>query len=100
MEITGIILAGGKSSRMGTDKGLLLLNGKPMVKYVIDVLSKVTSKIIIIANNDEYKQFGYKVYSDLIKDKGPVGGIYTAMNYTNSNTNICISCWIHRKRNI
>lgn len=92
MDITGVILAGGKSSRMGTDKGLLLLNGKPMVQYVIDALSKVVSKIIIISNNEAYKQFGLDVFPDLVKEKGPVGGIYTALSYSSTESNICVSC--------
>ncbi len=92
METTGIILAGGKSSRMGQDKGLMLLNGKPMIEYVIESLKKVSSQIIIISNSKQYKQFGYPVYEDEIKDKGPVGGIYTGLNNSNSLTNIFVSC--------
>ena len=92
MKITGIILAGGKSSRMGDDKGLMLLNGKPMVQYVIQALQKVVSTIIIISNNEEYEKFGFKVYNDLIKEKGPVGGIYTGLHYSDTEINICVSC--------
>lgn len=92
MNVTGFILAGGKSSRMGTDKGLLLLNGKPMVEYVIDTLSKIVSNVIIISNNEEYKQFDLEVLPDLIEDKGPVGGVFTALSYSSTETNICVSC--------
>lgn len=92
MEVTGIILAGGKSSRMEQDKGLVDLNGKPMIQYIIDVLKPVTSNIIIIANNDEYKSFGYPVYKDIIKEKGPVGGIYTALNQSKTEKNLILSC--------
>jgi len=92
MDITGIILAGGKSSRMGQDKGLLLLNNKPLVQHIIEALKPITSNIIIIANNDDYKSFGYTVYNDIIKEKGPVGGIYTALSYTSTLNNIVISC--------
>ena len=92
MEITGIILAGGKSSRMGTDKGLVILNGKPLIQYVIDTLIKVTSKVIIISNNDEYYKFGLEVYPDLIIDKGPVGGIFTALVTSSTKINIIVSC--------
>ena len=54
MHATGIILAGGKSSRMGEDKGLVLLNGKPMIQYVIEALKEVVSNIIIISNINIY----------------------------------------------
>ncbi len=92
MDVTGIILAGGKSSRMGQDKGLMLLNEKPMIQHVIDVLKPITNQIIIIANSKQYQQFGYPVYEDEVKDKGPVGGIYTGLNNSSNLTNIIVSC--------
>ena len=92
MHATGIILAGGKSSRMGEDKGLVLLNGKPMVQYIIEALKEVVSDIIIISNNESYTKFGIPVYADIIKDKGPVGGIYTGLYNSTTELNFCISC--------
>ncbi len=92
MQATGIILAGGKSSRMGEDKGLVLLNGKPMIQYVIEALKEVVSDIIIISNNASYNKFRVPVYSDIIKDKGPVGGIYTGLYHSTTELNFCISC--------
>ena len=92
MQATGIILAGGKSSRMGVDKGLVLLNGKPMIQYVIEALKEVVSNIIIISNNASYNKFGVPVYSDIIKNKGPVGGIYTGLCHSTTELNFCISC--------
>ena len=92
MHATGIILAGGKSSRMGEDKGLVLLNGKPMIQYVIEALKEVVSEISIISNNESYHKFGVPVYSDIIKEKGPVGGIYTGLYHSTTELNFCISC--------
>jgi len=92
MHATGIILAGGKSSRMGEDKGLVLLNGKPMIQYVIKALKEVVSDISIISNNESYNKFGVPVYADIIKDKGPVGGIYTGLYHSKTELNFCISC--------
>jgi len=92
MRTTGIILAGGKSTRMNQDKGLMLLDGKPMIQYVIYTLNSLVDEIIIISNNAAYEQFGYPVYSDLIKDKGPLAGIYTGLFYAQSETNIVLSC--------
>jgi molybdenum cofactor guanylyltransferase len=92
MHATGIILAGGKSSRMGEDKGLVLLNGKPMVQYIIEALKEVVSEIIIISNNESYNKFGIPVYADIIKDKGPVGGIYAGLHHSKTQLNFCISC--------
>lgn len=89
---TAIILAGGKSSRMKEDKGLKLMGEKPMIQYVIDVVSSFVDELIIVSNNTDYEKFGYKVYEDLVKEKGPLAGIYTGLYYSKSETNIVLSC--------
>ena len=73
------ILAGGKSSRMGEDKGLKLLHGKPLIQYVIDSLIPCFPEIKISTNNQEYEKFGYELVADSIPEKGPMGGIYAAL---------------------
>ena len=88
----GYILAGGKSSRMGIDKGLILLNGKAVVQHVIDALIPVMENIVIVSNNPEYQQFGLGVIEDLVKEIGPAGGIYTALNHSYSQQNFIVSC--------
>jgi len=93
MKLTAIILAGGKSSRMGTDKGLVLLNGKPMIKHVIEAVEKTEiENVMLISNNLAYKQFGLPVYADMIKNKGPLGGIYTGLSNTSTLRNLILSC--------
>lgn len=88
----GYILAGGKSSRMGIDKGLMLLNGKAIVQYVIDQMQPVVGKLVIVSNNQEYSKFGFEVINDLIHDIGPAGGIYSALNHSTTEKNFIISC--------
>jgi molybdopterin-guanine dinucleotide biosynthesis protein A len=90
--ITAIILAGGKSSRMGQDKGLMLLNGKYFVQHVIDAVSSLASDIIIVSNQSEYEVLGYRVEKDIIKENGPLAGIYTGLVYSQHNINIVLSC--------
>lgn len=90
--ITGIILAGGKSSRMGQDKGLMKFEGKLMIQHVIDVLIQFVDEIIIITNNQDYKSLGYPIYSDLIKDQGPLAGVYAGLHYSKTDKNLIISC--------
>lgn len=93
MNITGIILAGGKSSRMGSDKGLLAINGVPMISHVINSLIKAGIKdIIIISKNSEYQKFGFPVFPDIIEDKGPLGGIYTGLSKSKTSKNLVLSC--------
>jgi molybdopterin-guanine dinucleotide biosynthesis protein A len=91
-EITGIILAGGQSKRMGTDKGLILLNGKPLISYAIDTLSGFCDEIIISANDDAYNSFGLKVVPDLMTGQGPMGGIYSCLKAVKTKYAIVLSC--------
>lgn len=88
----GYVLAGGKSSRMGTDKGLLFLNDKPIILHVIEHLLPAVNKVTIVSNNSDYQRFGLEVVCDVIKDIGPAGGIYTALDHTDSRYNFIISC--------
>jgi molybdopterin-guanine dinucleotide biosynthesis protein A len=90
--ITGIILAGGKSSRMGTDKGFLLLNKEPFVKYSIDALEPLVFEIIIVSDNEAYDVFGVKRVDDIMKDAGPIAGIYSGLVASKNEYNIILSC--------
>ncbi len=88
----GYILAGGKSSRMGADKGLLLFEGKPMIQYVIELMQPLFDNLVIVSNNPDYEKLGLEVIPDLIKDIGPAGGIYTALHHSNATLNFIVSC--------
>lgn len=90
--INAYILAGGKSSRMGTDKGLLLFEGKAMILYVIEQMQPIFDNLVIVSNNPEYEKFGLEVIPDLIKDIGPAGGIYTALKHSKTKLNFMVSC--------
>ena len=91
-EVTGIILAGGKSSRMGYDKGLAIVDGKKMVESVHDALKKVVNKVIIISNTDVYDFLNLPVFKDEYADKGPVGGIYTGLLHSSTDKNLIVAC--------
>lgn len=90
--LTGIILSGGKSSRMGKDKGFCELENKPLVAYSIDILAPISSQIIIGANDDIYNNLGFGVIKDEIKNIGPIGGIYSCLKSSQTADNIIISC--------
>ena len=75
---TAIILAGGKSTRMGFDKQFLELNKKRLIDIIINKLKEEFEEIIIVTNKpEEYRKYTQKILSDKIKDVGPLGGIYT-----------------------
>ena len=90
--ITGIILSGGKSARMGTDKGFLLLNEKPFIQYSIDALKPLVSEIIIVSDNPNYDSFGLKRVTDITKDAGPVAGICSGLEASSTEYNLVLSC--------
>ncbi len=81
--VTGVILAGGKARRMGgVDKGLININGKAMIQYVLDTMKPQVHEILINANRNvsEYEKFGYLVVSDQLKNfQGPLAGIAASM---------------------
>ena len=89
---TGIILAGGKSQRMGTDKGLLPLNGKPFIKHIYEAMKPIFGdNIVVVSSNAAYDAFGYNRIEDLVSDKGPVGGLYTALKQSKTKFNLVLS---------
>lgn len=90
--ITGIILAGGKSSRMGSDKGLMHYEGKSFIQYSIEALKPIVSTIIIVSNNELYDQFGYLRIEDTVEDFGPVAGIYAGLESSLTAYNLILSC--------
>ncbi|MCB0481141.1 MAG: molybdenum cofactor guanylyltransferase [Flavobacteriales bacterium] len=92
MQIGGIILAGGKSSRMKKDKGLLTYNEKPMAKHVIDVAQNFCEKMYLMTSNPEYDQFGLERLEDTYKDTGPLAGIQTGLRSSEYEYNLVLSC--------
>jgi molybdenum cofactor guanylyltransferase len=87
-----IILAGGSSFRMGTDKGLVELKGKPMVRHIIDAVEPVCRNILIVSNNNRYKIFGYPVIKDLVSHCGPIAGIYSGLKQSTTPFNLVLGC--------
>lgn len=92
MKVTGIILAGGKSSRMGAEKGLQELCGKPLIHYAIEALSGLCNTIIISSSSEAYHSLGYKVVADIIPGIGPMGGIYSTLQQSKTEKNLVLSC--------
>ena len=90
--ITGIIIAGGKSSRMGSDKGFLKLNGSTFVSHIIEALKPMVNEIIVVSNNSDYDVFNLKRVNDIIEDAGPLAGLYTGLFHSKTEFNLVLSC--------
>lgn len=93
MKITGIVLAGGKSSRMGgADKGLVYFNGKHLIEYSLELLGHFSKTIFISSKFDRYRAFGFELIKDEISEIGPIGGIYSALHRSETDINIFLPC--------
>ena len=86
------ILCGGKSSRMQSEKGLVLYQNKPFVAHIIEAVLPISSNIQLITNANDYDYLAYNKVKDIIADKGPLGGIYTALVHSETEMNLILSC--------
>ncbi|MEE3490233.1 MAG: molybdenum cofactor guanylyltransferase [Methanobrevibacter sp.] len=99
-----IILCGGKSSRMGQDKGSMIIQNKPMIKHILTTLNHQISEAIIVLNNPEriakYSKFidpsdytyTIRFVEDKIKDKGPMPGILTGLTQITGKYSLVLPC--------
>ena len=90
--ITGIILAGGKSSRIGSDKGFLTLNDSTFMTHIIKAIKPLVNNIIIVSNNSDYDIFNLKRAEDIIEDAGPLAGLYSGLYESETEYNLVLSC--------
>ena len=95
-QITGVILAGGRGSRMGgVDKGLVSVSGKRLVDHVLEALLPQVGKVLINANRNpqEYEALGQKVITDeLTGFQGPLAGFASAMNAADTDFLLTLPC--------
>ena len=89
--MTGIVLAGGKSSRMGQNKALLTLRGQRLIEMAIAALPKTCSEIIISANTDEYDFLNKKIVADRVLNIGALGGLHACMHSSDAECFCVIS---------
>src|SRR6185437_8626930 len=77
-DVNGYVLAGGKSSRMGRDKAMLELAGKPLVQRAVEKLRRVCAEVFVVGNRPELEAYA-PVVQDLHEECGPLGGIEAAL---------------------
>jgi molybdopterin-guanine dinucleotide biosynthesis protein A len=93
VETTGVILAGGKSSRMGTDKALINIGQKGMIERVAGELKKVCSEIFVSGGQEETgKRLGLKFIADLIPGRGPLSGINASLHTAAHDYCLVVAC--------
>lgn len=86
------ILCGGKSSRMQSEKGLVLYHGVPFIEHIIKAVLPIATRIQLITNTTDYNYLEYEIIKDIELDKGPIGGIYSALTHSKHELNLILSC--------
>ena len=91
--LSGIILSGGKSKRMGINKSLLKINGKTFIERLASLMSGIFERVILISNEPElYRFLGLEIFDDIYPDKGPLGGIHSGLINCQTDRAFLISC--------
>ncbi|MEK6700367.1 MAG: molybdenum cofactor guanylyltransferase [Nitrospirota bacterium] len=91
--MTGIVLSGGGSRRMGTDKAFLELSGRPIIEHILDVLHGVFETVIIVTNSPPlYAAYDTVVVTDALEAPGPLTGIYSGLLASKDDYNFIVAC--------
>ncbi len=92
-DICAVILAGGKSSRMGFNKALLHFGGRPLISLLVDRIRPITNQILISSNDPTcYEFLNLPVIPDQYKGQGPLAGLHAAMLRTDCSLYIVLAC--------
>ena len=92
VDITGVVLAGGRSSRFGSNKAMANFDGKSFLEHSIELLTPFCKEVIISGKKELYEHTGLTVWEDIYPNIGPLGGIYTALNYSATSSVLIVSC--------
>lgn len=91
-EITGIVLAGGQSSRFGSNKAMAVWNEDTLLQHALDLISPFCGEVFIGGDYPEYAVVKAMTLPDLIPGLGPLGGIYTAMESADTPYFLFLTC--------
>ena len=90
---TIVVQAGGKSTRMGQDKALVPLRGKPLITQVLKQVAFLADEVIVTTNRPEdYRFLQLPLAEDIIADRGALGGLYTALSAANNPLVGVVAC--------
>jgi molybdopterin-guanine dinucleotide biosynthesis protein A len=92
-DFTGVILSGGKSTRMGENKAFIEIEGIPIIHRIHTLFEKLFKEIIIVTDQKgRFSNINAKIYSDLFPNKGVLGGIYTGLFFSTFQYAFCVAC--------
>ena len=87
--VTGFVLAGGKSTRMGTDKALLELAGRPLIEHMLELAGSVCSQVCVVGEPGKFSRWA-PVIHDQYAGQGPLAGIQAALTHSETNMNLIL----------
>lgn len=90
-KITGILLAGGMSQRMGKEKGIIRIGPKYLYQYALQVLENLCDEVLISTCKEGLFFEKYQLVCDEIPGIGPMGGIYTCLKQSSNEINVVLS---------
>ncbi len=90
--ISGFVLAGGDSRRMGKSKPHLILRGETMLERQVRLLRRVCRSVAVVGPGGDSADIGAPFLSDQIPDRGPLGGIYTGLAQSRTEFNLFVAC--------
>ena len=91
--ITGIILSGGKSIRMGENKAFIEIEGLPIINRIHSLFKRLFQEIIVVTEQKElFSSLDAKIYSDLIPNRGVLAGLYTGLFFSSFTYSFCVAC--------
>lgn len=89
-EVSAFVLAGGQSSRMGTDKAFIELEGQSLLVRALNLVTGITPNVQILGSEAKFGEFG-KVVEDQFSNHGPLGGIHAALRSSCSELNLILA---------
>src|SRR5262245_57973855 len=94
VRVSGVILAGGKSRRMGgSPKALLPFGGRPLIEQIAETLRSVLPDCLVVTNTPElYTSLGLPMVGDVFPEGGSLGGIYSGLRAAEGDAALCVAC--------
>jgi molybdopterin-guanine dinucleotide biosynthesis protein A len=90
---SAVVLAGGRSSRLGQDKAFLRINGQFLIERILQTLAQLSDEVIVVANDmEKYEQFEAVVVGDVFPGKGALGGIYSGLRAATRSHSLVVAC--------
>src|SRR5258706_4459591 len=89
-DVTAFILAGGRSTRMGTDKAFVAYEGRTLLARALDLARSVTPNVRIVGSQEKFASFA-PVVEDVFYDCGPLGGIHAALQTSETELNLMLA---------